>query len=306
MPPLPPPERPPIGTVIRSQPDPAGWIRAMAPHGFECWQLAWSLRAVPAVPDLDVAGPAILEALDETGTFLSALGVYGNPLLPDAAGEAARDGIRRAVAFASRAGVPVVGCFAGRVPGTPVPGSIPRFREVFSGLAAFAEDHGVRLAFENCLQGGTWESGERNIAINPDAWELLFDAVPSPALALEWEPAHQICQGLDPLPQLDRWTPRIAHIHGKDGQVRPAGPDPAVYHRFPGFGDTSWEAVIAALLRSGYNGTIDIEGGHDPVLRDDRETEGQVRALHHLRTARRNSVETRTDPDTLRTSSPRV
>lgn len=123
----------------------------MAPHGFECWQLAWSLRAVPAVPDLDVAGPAILEALDETGTFLSALGVYGNPLLPDAAGEAARDGIRRAVAFASRAGVPVVGCFAGRVPGTPVPGSIPRFREVFSGLAAFAEDHGVRLAFENCL-----------------------------------------------------------------------------------------------------------------------------------------------------------
>ena len=39
----------------------------------------------------------------------------------------------------------------------------------------------------------------------------------------------------------------------------------------------------------GYRGTIDIEGWHDPVMRDDREIEGQVHALNHLKAARGGS-----------------
>lgn len=60
-------------------------------------------------------------------------------------------------------------------------------------MARMAEDNGIRIGFENCLQGGTWVSGDRNIAHNPDAWQLMFDAVPSQALGLQWEgPARRL------------------------------------------------------------------------------------------------------------------
>ena len=40
--------------------------------------------------------------------------------------------------------------------------------------------HGRHLAKNTC-----------NIGFNPRAWDMMFDAVPSPALGLEWEPAHR-------------------------------------------------------------------------------------------------------------------
>ena len=49
--------------------------------------------------------------------------------------------------------------------------------------------------------------------------------------------------------------------------------------RTPGFGDSDWTRVISELRLAGYSGTIDIEGWHDPVYRDELEMTGQVRAL---------------------------
>jgi sugar phosphate isomerase/epimerase len=40
------------------------------------------------------------------------------------------------------------------------------------------------------------------------------------------------------------------------------------------------------LLRTGYEGTIDIEGWNDPVYRNERELEGQVLGLKHLKDCR--------------------
>ena len=56
--------------------------------------------------------------------------------------------------------------------------------------------------------------------------------------------------------------------------------------RTPGFGDTDWTRVISELRLAGYAGTIDIEGWHDPVYRDDLEMTGQVRALEYLKECR--------------------
>ena len=63
---------------------------------------------------------------------------------------------------------------------------------------------------------GTWNSATCNIGFNPKAWELMFDAVPSKAIGLEWEPAHQMVQLIDPLPVLEQWIDRVYHLHGKD------------------------------------------------------------------------------------------
>jgi sugar phosphate isomerase/epimerase len=186
------------------------------------------------------------------------------------------------------------------VPGTPVPESVPRFREVFGEFARLAEGEGVRLAFENCLQGGNWERGETNMAFHPAAWDLMFDAVPSPALGIEWEPCHLMCQLIDPLPVLDRYLSRIFHIHGKDGQLNRAllassgthGPEHVVRHRFPGLGDSDWTVIFQKLAHAGYAGTVDIEGGHDPVFRGELEMEGQANALAYLRRCRAAAMAT--------------
>jgi sugar phosphate isomerase/epimerase len=188
--------------------------------------------------------------------------------------------------------------FAGRVRGVPIDQSIARFKEVFAPLAQRAEDTGVRLAFENCPMNGNWQSGDFNIAHNPDAWEMMFDAVPSPALGLEWEPCHQICQGIDPLPQLRRWVGKIFHVHGKDANFYPdvmarsgfAGRFPVAEHRHPGFGDTDWTLVISELRRGNFAGCIDIEGWHDPVYRAELELTGQVAALEYLKICRKKRV----------------
>jgi hypothetical protein len=44
--------------------------------------------------------------------------------------------------------------------------------------------------------------------------------------------------------------------------------------------------VISELRLAGYTGTIDIEGWHDPVYRDNLEMTGQVRALDYLKQCR--------------------
>jgi sugar phosphate isomerase/epimerase len=267
-------------------------IHALLPHGFESFQIGFknSLNGT----DLARLADETAAVLDGRDAVVSCLGVYGNTLAADDHGDEVRATIRDLIALAPRFGTDLVCCFAGRVTGASIPDSIPRFRDIFCDLADFAGSRGVRLAIENCLQGGTWKSGDRNIAHNPDAWELMFQAVPSPALGLEWEPAHQLCQLIDPLPQLRTWAPRVFHVHGKDGEVRHDliathgfnGAHRVVHHRFPGLGDSNWKRIVSTLVGAGYRGTIDIEGGHDPVYRGELEMTGQLFGLKHLEACR--------------------
>ncbi len=200
--------------------------------------------------------------------------------------------------------------FTGRIRGKRIDESMTAFQKIWDPLARRAEDQGVRIAFENCDMGGTWATGDWNIAHGPTAWELMFDAVPSPSLGLEWEPCHQMVSLIDPLPQLREWAARgkIFHVHGKDATIHwdvvrrhgihttmpadlalPDGIDPVppfADHRTPGYGDSNWTDIISELRRAGFRGSIDIEGWHDPVMRGDLEMTGQVHALNYLKTCR--------------------
>jgi sugar phosphate isomerase/epimerase len=288
--------RPRAGTFIRATAGAVESIRRLLPHGFECWQIGFSLKR-DVIPPLAPLADEVRAVIEGTGTVVSALGIYGNPLRDDAVGAETRRALHEAFTTVSRFGTNVIGCFAGRVTGASVEASLPRFREVWSELAKEAEDNGVRIAFENCLQGGTWENGDWNMAHNPDAWERMFEAVPNECLGLEWEPAHQLCQLIDPLPQLKKWAPRIFHLHGKDANVHRDiiaqhgifGRERVTWHRFPGLGDTDWTEILRPLQSAGFSGSIDIEGYHDPVFNGDREIEGQVNALHYLQECRRKA-----------------
>ena len=54
----------------------------------------------------------------------------------------------------------------------------------------------------------------------------------------------------------------------------------------PGFGDSNWTDIITILRQGGFTGSIDIEGWHDPVYRDELEMTGQVCALNYLKQCR--------------------
>lgn len=278
-----------IGTLVHAG-GAAETIRAIAPYGFESFQLTFGHR-IETVELGRLAGD-VRDALAAAAgnPRISALGIYGNPLVDE---QAVADW-SQLIDVAEQFGCDIVSGFAGRLTDQPVPNSIPRFCEIFEPLSKQAEDHGVRLAFENCDMGGDWQRGDWNIAHAPAAWEMIFDAVTSDAVGLEWEPCHQMASLADPLPQLRAWIDKIFHVHGKDATVMwdviraqgIRGSAGYVHHRTPGFGDTNWTDVISALRRGGFHGAIDIEGWHDPVYRDELEMTGQVHALNYLKQCR--------------------
>ena len=146
--------------------------------------------------------------------------------------------------------------------------------------------------------GGTWKTGRWNLAIGPDAWEALFNEMPSASLGLEWEPCHQLLCLSDPVAQLQRWAPKVFHVHGKDAHIDwevirehgVFGKAKWAVQRTAGFGDSDWTAIIASLAKAGYEGTIDIEGWNDPVFKDEREIEGQVEGMRHLKECRQRAA----------------
>jgi sugar phosphate isomerase/epimerase len=278
-----------IGTLIHAD-GAAATIREIARHGFESFQITFGKRIGEI--QLERFAKEICDALAACPckAEISALGLYGNPLIDEGTAADWLSLIEAAEHFNCK----IVAGFAGRLPDRPVPDSIPRFQEVFEPLAGAAEEHAVRIAFENCDMGGDWERGDWNIAHAPAAWEMMFEAVRSQSIGLEWEPCHQMVSFVDPLPQLHAWCHRIFHVHGKDATVMwdvvrtegIRGGAPYLYHRTPGFGDTNWTDVISLLRMGGFRGAIDIEGWHDPVYRDELEMTGQVHAINYLKNCR--------------------
>jgi len=208
-----------------------------------------------------------------------------------------REGWKKLIDSAHLFGCDVVAGFAGRVIDKPIPDSMKTFAKVFGPLAKRAADKGVRLAFENCDMGGTWQRGDWNIAQTPAAWELLFNSIPSDNVGLQWERCHQLVKLIDPMPQLRKWVKKIFHVHGKDATVLwdvvrehgVGGSHPFAFHRTPGFGDSNWTDIISELRRGGFKGSIDIEGWHDPVYRAELEMTGQVAGMNYLKRCRGGS-----------------
>lgn len=270
----------------------ADYIRQILPHGFE----SFSINFWQTVGDSDLPAMAeqVKEVLQDSDAVVSTLSVYGNPLESRPIDEETRKSWEQLIDAAELFGTDMITGFAGRLIDMPIDESIPRFKEVFEPLVQRAADKGIKIAFENCDMGGTWRTGDWNIAQNPSAWELMFDAIPADNIGLEWEPCHQMVHLIDPIAQLRKWVGKVFHVHGKDATICRdviaeygiGGPKQFAYHRTPGFGDSNWTDIITILRQGGFTGSIDIEGWHDPVYRDELEMTGQVYALNYLKQCR--------------------
>ncbi len=295
-----------IGTLVSAGMKAPAYIGQILLHGFESFSLTFwqSCEGI----DFKKLAREINAVLAGSDAVISSICIFGNPLENEPKDKTTLAGWRACIDNAHLFGCDVVGGFTGRLRGKRIDESIGAFKKVWAPLAKRAADKGVRIAFENCDMGGTWNSGDWNIAHNPTAWEMMFDAVPSDHLGLEWEPCHQLVSLIDPMPQLRKWVPKIFHVHGKDATVHwdvvrtfgvhssmhgdialPGNTQvvpPFAYHRTPGYGDSDWTAIISDLRKGGFRGSIDIEGWHDPVMRGELEMSGQVRAMQYLKTCR--------------------
>jgi len=279
-----------IGTLVGGG-DALRVLPQIIPHGFESF--AFTFWQTTGETNLSELAKGIKEQLADRDIVVSSLGIFGNPLTGAGDNRDTLASWERLIDAAEAFGTNLVTGFTGRMPGS-IDESMTRFGEVFGELSRRAADRGVKLAFENCDMGGTWATGDWNIAHNPTAWEKMFNAVPADNLGLQWEPCHQMVSLIDPIPQLRKWVGKIFNVHGKDATIAwdivrefgIHGPKEFVWHRTPGFGDTNWTDVISILRQNGYSGSIDIEGWHDPVYRDDLEMTGQVHGLNYLKRCR--------------------
>lgn len=281
-----------IGTCLPG-PDPDPWLPAFIQAGFETLSVNFHMEFHGV--NIERQGPELKAQAEDAGMRITTLGVYSNPIQH----EDHIEQLIRAIHAAPLYGASIVSTFAGAYEGRPMQESFARFGEVFRELCRHAEDQGVRIALENCPMGGVWHQATCNIAINPRAWERLFDEVPSSALGLEWEPAHQMIQLIDPVAQLRTWAPKVIHVHGKDasldwhaikqgGVFRPS--DEFAPQRTVGFGDCNWRDLISILRQHNYQGDICVEGFHDPVYRGELEMTGQKHALEYLKWCRGGDV----------------
>lgn len=142
------------------------------------------------------------------------------------------------------------------------------FREVYGPLAAYAEERGVRIAFETAGRGGP----EGNLAHSPELWDWMFEAVPSPALGLCFDPSHLVWLGIPHPPDVIRtYGSRIFQVDGKDTEILHSRLHRQGIlgsgwwrYRLPGWGVLDWRAIFSALRDVSYDGIIAIEN-EDPL-----------------------------------------
>ena len=264
------------------------WVPSLMDKGFENFTVNFHMSL--GDENLDVLSKDVNAILKDSGKKIATLGFYCNALSNAEHEKTLHEAIDRAKDF----GTDTVSTFAGGLEGESVDASMPRFKKVFSELVKHAEDAGVKLAVENCPMGGTWKKVTCNIGFNPHAWDMMFNEVPSDSLGLEWEPAHQQAQLIDPIANLRKYVHKIIHVHAKDATVKHdliasegiIGAAAPVDFRFPGFGDCDWRKVFEILQGAGYEGCCSIEGYHDHYFSKELEFTGQLHALKYLKWAR--------------------
>lgn len=238
------------------------------------------------------AREAYLNEFSGRGLIISALSVHGNPLHPNR--DLARrhdEAYRKAVRLAHELGVDVVCVFSGCPGGGPEdrqPNWVTcpwppdyatilnwQWQEVvipyWQEAGAFAQEHGVRLAFE--MHPGF-------VVYNPETLTRLRVAVGT-VVGANFDPSHLFWQGIDPVAAIKSLEQSIYHVHAKDtaidlqntavNGVLDTKPYRDVVHRSwvfrtVGYGHSllDWRRIVSALRAVGYDHVLSIE--HEDAL----------------------------------------
>ena len=254
-----------------------------------CWPKGKAERRYAGVTHIDVDGfgasdaQRVKELCAQKGVSISALGYYPNPLAPDLAEAAVYvEHIKKVILAAELLDLPSVNTFIGRDWHKSVDENWPRFLETWRPLVRFAEDHGRKIAIENCpmlFSMDEWPGG-KNMATTPAIWRRMFSDIPSDSFGLNFDPSHFVWQQMDYLAAMREFKHKLFHMHAKDARVdlhrlNEVGimGTPLQFHqpKLPGLGQVDWGAFFSTLHNAGYTGPVCVEV-------EDRAFEGSLEA----------------------------
>jgi sugar phosphate isomerase/epimerase len=166
--------------------------------------------------------------------------------------------------------VPIVGTFVGRDQHKTVDENFGEFEKVWPAIVQFANDHGVKIAIENCpmiFSNDEWPGGN-NLATTPEIWRRMWEIIPDRNFGLNLDPSHLVWQMIDYARVIYEFGPRILHVHAKDMRIDRE----QLYQRgvlslgmgwqvprLPGLGEVKWDQFISALYAVGYDYVISVE-----------------------------------------------
>ena len=285
-------------------------MKFAAETGFDCvevmcWPVGKASRRYAGVTHIDVTdfgqkeADQVAQVVEETGVEVSGLGYYPNPLAPDEEEATVYvEHIKLVIRAAQILGLPVVNTFIGRDWTKSVDDNWPRFEKTWKPLIQFAEDHGIKVAIENCpmiFTNDEWPGG-KNLGTSPAIWRRMYESIPGDHFGLNYDPSHMIWQHMDYIKPIREFAHKFYHVHAKDVRLDQHMLDevgimatPNSYHtpKLPGMGDVDWGKFFSALTDSGYDGAVCVEV-------EDRAYEGSLelrkRALRQSHTYLRQFV----------------
>ena len=242
-----------------------------------CWPASsGDTRRYAGTSHIDVDGISneqaseIVDRMNGRRLEISGLGYYPNPLHPD--DEHARmviDHLKKVIVAAGKMDVPVVNTFIGADSALSQDENWEKARKVWPEIVSHAQDHGVKIAIENCpmiFSRDEWPSGH-NVAYNPKIWRLMLEEF-GETIGLNFDPSHLVWLMIDIESAIYEFGERFYHFQAKDVMIDYEG----LYEngtltsgigwqipRLPGLGHVDWAACFSALHRVGYNGAIIIE-----------------------------------------------
>lgn len=244
---------------------------------FMCWPKGKAERRYAGVTHIDISGinqekaARIIEELKSKNISISGLGYYPNPLSPNKDERTtAIKHLKDLIKAAKLLNVEVVNTFIGRDWKKTIKENWALFRIIWTPLIKLAEDHGVKIAIENCPMLFTHDEwpGGKNLAHSPSIWNKMFEEIPSDNFGLNFDPSHLVWLGIDYRKAIREFSSKIFHVHAKDVrmdydklyEVGYLG-YPLQYHtpKLPGLGDVNWGMFFSELSDTGYDGPVCIE-----------------------------------------------
>ncbi len=213
----------------------------------------------------------IKELLAKYNIEISGIMFGGHNLHPDAERRrASQDHLKNMIAAAAALDISIVSTFIGRDHTLPVKENYKLVEREWPELMKFAEEHGRKIAIENCPMMDEWPSGY-NIAFSPEVWERIFNILPSENLGLNFDPSHLHWLGIDYIAALKKFGSKVMHTQAKDAEILKDKLNEVGNlgegwwrYRLPGLGQVDWGKFIATLQELGYDGPISIEH-EDPI-----------------------------------------
>ncbi|MCB0085099.1 MAG: sugar phosphate isomerase/epimerase, partial [Caldilineaceae bacterium] len=189
-----------------------GWTNNVSFEEVLRWTKENGLGGVEIGDDADTVGQQVLEA----GLWI------GNAGLRDASNLIAADAETRAAAIAQNkeyieacAKLGPMVYFVAMIPADP---NLPRSEnfaymvESYKALAPVMEANNARLVIEG------WP-GPGALCCTPETYRAFFEAVPSKAMGVNYDPSHLLRMGINPIRFLKEFVGRVYHVHGKATEI---------------------------------------------------------------------------------------